>query len=208
MGGVAYGGNWKEEWATASGVGRRLRYRVRRKIGRGATEGVPRSGFDGIGDFFRDVKGEFQNWEASAASVQGKPKSLWEELAEIGEEFVEFLEKELNITDEDAESYNSNGPQTGSSFRTSGTDRTGSGSENKAGKGSSIEENIDDIEAVLAQLKKELGGFMGGECHLCSKADDIEASLAKPQKMPRIFFNISDQCRTLKKKMKMDIDNA
>ncbi|KAG6681347.1 hypothetical protein I3842_13G089300 [Carya illinoinensis] len=105
-------------------------------------------------DFFRDLQEEFQNWEASAAS-QGKPKSLWEELAEIGEEFVEFLEKELNITDQEAEVYD--GTQTRSSFRTSGTQRTGSGGEDKASEGSNIEDNIDDIEATLAQLKKELG---------------------------------------------------
>jgi len=32
------------------------------------------------GDFFRDLQEQFQNWEANASS-QGKPKSLWEELA-------------------------------------------------------------------------------------------------------------------------------
>lgn len=32
------------------------------------------------GDFFKDLQEEYRNWEASAAS-QGKPKSLWEELA-------------------------------------------------------------------------------------------------------------------------------
>lgn len=36
---------------------------------------------------------------------------------------MEFLEKKLNITDRDAEAYKSNGPQTGSSFRTSGTEK-------------------------------------------------------------------------------------
>lgn len=36
--------------------------------------------YDVTEDFFRDMQTEFQNWEASAAS-QGKPKSLWEELA-------------------------------------------------------------------------------------------------------------------------------
>nr|CAD1822101.1 unnamed protein product [Ananas comosus var. bracteatus] len=51
-----------------------------------------------IADFFRDLQAEFQNWEADINS-QEKPKSLWEELADIGEEFVEFLEKELNISD-------------------------------------------------------------------------------------------------------------
>ncbi|KAK9998672.1 hypothetical protein SO802_018275 [Lithocarpus litseifolius] len=108
-----------------------------------------------IEDFFKDLQEEFRNWEVNAAS-QGKPKSLWEELAEIGEEFVEFLEKELNITDEEA--YNSSeGPKQDSSFRKSGTERSGSVSKEKAGEESSIEDNINDIEASLAQLKKELG---------------------------------------------------
>ncbi|XP_007016347.2 PREDICTED: chaperone protein DnaJ isoform X1 [Theobroma cacao] len=99
-------------------------------------------------DFFKDLQEEFRNWEASVSS-QEKPKSLWEELAAIGEEFVEFLEKELNITDEEVEANNrddySNSEKTGSSFQ------------NEAKKGSNIEENIDEIEATLAKLKKELG---------------------------------------------------
>lgn len=109
--------------------------------------------FYGFEDFFKDLQEEFQNWEASTSS-QGKPKSLWEELGEIGEEFVEFLEKELNITDPEVEENNN---KEGNPFRSSGTQRTGSGNQNEAGKGSSIEENIDEIEATLAQLKKELG---------------------------------------------------
>ncbi|BFG34082.1 hypothetical protein CerSpe_203560 [Prunus speciosa] len=109
--------------------------------------------FYGFEDFFKDLQEEFQNWEASASS-QGKPKSLWEELGEIGEEFVEFLEKELNIMDPEVEENNN---KEGNPFRSSGTQRTGSGNQNEAGKGSSIEENIDEIEATLAQLKKELG---------------------------------------------------
>lgn len=111
--------------------------------------------FYGFEDFFKDLQEEFRNWEVNAAS-QGKPKSLWEELAEIGEEFVEFLEKELNITDEEA--YNSSeGPKKDGSFRTSGTERSGNVSKEKTGEESSIEDNINDIEASLAQLKKELG---------------------------------------------------
>ncbi|KAM7501867.1 hypothetical protein LguiB_000771 [Lonicera macranthoides] len=101
--------------------------------------------FYGFEDFFKDLQEEFQNWEASASS-QAKPKSLWEELADIGEEFVEFLEKELNIIDDGVEAKrNDDGPQ-----------RTESGTPNKAEK-SSIEDNIDEIEATLAQLKRELG---------------------------------------------------
>lgn len=37
-------------------------------------------GLDDAGDFFKDLQEEFQSWEANASS-QGKPKSLWEELA-------------------------------------------------------------------------------------------------------------------------------
>ncbi|XP_030440831.1 uncharacterized protein LOC115662883 isoform X4 [Syzygium oleosum] len=108
--------------------------------------------FYGLEDFFRDLQEEFSNWDASASS-QGKPKSLWEELAEIGEEFVEFLEKELNITDSEVEANQYDD----GSRKSSGTEGTHNASENEASKGSSIEENIDEIEATLAQLKKELG---------------------------------------------------
>ncbi|XP_048504622.1 uncharacterized protein LOC104900070 isoform X3 [Beta vulgaris subsp. vulgaris] len=102
-----------------------------------------------VGDFFRDLQEEYQNWEANASS-EGTPKSLWEELAEIGEEFVEFLEKELNITDEGVEA------PTEGSFGSSRAQR-GNSDENRTGGKSNIEESIDDIEATLAQLKKELG---------------------------------------------------
>ncbi|XP_015575509.1 dnaJ homolog subfamily B member 8 isoform X2 [Ricinus communis] len=108
-----------------------------------------------IGDFFRDLQEEFQNWEATSSS-QGKPKSLWEELAEIGEDFVEFLEKELDITNTEAEA-NDFGSQKDSSFASSGTKRTGNDVQNEGGRGSSIKDNIDEIEATLAKLKKELG---------------------------------------------------
>ncbi|KAK8514475.1 hypothetical protein V6N12_009180 [Hibiscus sabdariffa] len=102
--------------------------------------------FYGFEDFFRDLQEEFRNWEADAS--QEKPKSLWEELAAIGEEFVEFLEKELNISDDEAEENSRN------DF--SNPEKKGSSFQNEANKGSSIEENIDEIEATLAKLKKEL----------------------------------------------------
>ncbi|KAK7272053.1 hypothetical protein RJT34_28423 [Clitoria ternatea] len=105
-----------------------------------------------IEDFFKDLQEEFRNWEANAAS-QGKPKSLWEELAEIGEEFVEFLEKELNIT-EPVENYKT--PQGGKeSWTETPSNSTQGEASNKGNK--SVEDNIDEIEATLAQLKKELG---------------------------------------------------
>ncbi|XP_054814728.1 uncharacterized protein LOC129315187 isoform X2 [Prosopis cineraria] len=110
--------------------------------------------FYGLEEFFKDLQEEFRNWEANSTS-QGKPKSLWEELAEIGEEFVEFLEKELNIVDPEVDSNdNYKKPGEGNPSRTS----AGSGPRDETGKGnSSIQDNLDEIEATLAQLKKELG---------------------------------------------------
>ncbi|KAF7119459.1 hypothetical protein RHSIM_Rhsim13G0077700 [Rhododendron simsii] len=105
-----------------------------------------------IEDFFKDLQEEFRNWEASASS-QGKPKGLWEELAEIGEEFVEFLEKELNITDAEDVAGKNEGEEPGNY----GSERRGSGSQAEAAKKSSIQEDIDEIEATLNQLKKDLG---------------------------------------------------
>ncbi|KAJ9565321.1 hypothetical protein OSB04_001287 [Centaurea solstitialis] len=107
--------------------------------------------FESRWDFFRDLQEEYKNWEASAPS-QAKPKSLWEELAEIGEEFVEFLEKELNITDSEDETE-----RRYEEDASSGKGRSGNGGKNEGKSGSSIEENIDEIEAALAQLKRELG---------------------------------------------------
>ncbi|XP_020886215.1 dnaJ homolog subfamily B member 8 isoform X2 [Arabidopsis lyrata subsp. lyrata] len=111
--------------------------------------------FYGLGDFFKDLQEEYKNWEASASS-QGKPKSLWEELAEIGEEFVEFLEKELNISDEDNEGSSKNGERYDFE-ESSSTEKSSSGKNNNNSTKNSIEDNIDEIEATLAQLKKDLG---------------------------------------------------
>ncbi|XP_071716719.1 uncharacterized protein [Rutidosis leptorrhynchoides] len=107
--------------------------------------------FYGFGDFLKDLQEEFKNWEAATPS-QTKPKSLWEELSEIGEEFVEFLEKELNITDTEDETTRRYKEPT-----TSSNGRPANGAKSEGNKGSSIEDNIDEIEAALAQLKKELG---------------------------------------------------
>ncbi|KAE8646958.1 uncharacterized protein LOC116404544 isoform X2 [Cucumis sativus] len=113
--------------------------------------------FYGLGDFFKDLQEEFRNWEASVSS-QGTPKSLWEELGEIGEEFVEFLEKELNIIDDsEAESNNNKASDKTDSFRTSNADSMRNDGRSQTSKGSSIEDDIDEIEATLLKLKRELG---------------------------------------------------
>lgn len=64
------------------------------------------------------------------------------------------MEKELNISDVEAEETNDNQHQW--SNASNGSNATGNVKQNDADNGG-IEENINDIEAALAQLKKELG---------------------------------------------------
>eukprot|EP00898_Chlorokybus_atmophyticus_P001383 jgi/Chlat1/2245/Chrsp17S02785 len=54
--------------------------------------------FYGFGDLFKDIEADLKR-RADRVKA-GKTKSLWEELADLGEEFVEFLEKELDIKDD------------------------------------------------------------------------------------------------------------
>lgn len=123
---------------------------------RRSSTGTQDEEFYGLGSFFNDLQEEFRRWEGNSVS-QGKPKSLWEELAEIGEEFVEFLEQELSITDEQVEPGNINrGAEAGNSVGKESSERQKKDKE-LSGKGNSIENDIDEVEATLAKLKKELG---------------------------------------------------
>ncbi|KAG6530482.1 hypothetical protein ZIOFF_012721 [Zingiber officinale] len=104
----------------------------------------PDEEFYGFGEFFKDVQ------ISLGINSQEAPKSLWEELSAIGEEFVEFLEKELNISDLDTEKDSSSDEyQNGNPSQSSRNEKS-----NKEG---SIEDSIEEIEETLAQLKKELG---------------------------------------------------
>jgi len=64
---------------------------------------------------------------------------------------VEFLEKELNITDQNDDYKTPNG---GNASNFSGRE-TPTGEDRKGNR--SLEDNLDEIEATLDQLKKELG---------------------------------------------------
>ncbi len=49
--------------------------------------------FYSVGDFFRDVERDLGARRAKRRGGAGQPAGLWEELADLGEEFVEFLEQ-------------------------------------------------------------------------------------------------------------------
>lgn len=105
--------------------------------------------FYGFAEFLKDLQTEFQNWEAGLNSDQ-KPKSLWEELAAIGEEFVEFLENELKVDDSSPEDVTANDPYT--QF---GGQAKNAKDDNKSTN--SFDDGVSEIEAALEKLKKELG---------------------------------------------------
>ncbi|KAF8708616.1 hypothetical protein HU200_029994 [Digitaria exilis] len=105
--------------------------------------------FYGFAEFLKDLQTEFQNWEAGLNSDQ-KPKSLWEELAAIGEEFVEFLENELKIDDSGPKDDTVNDPYTpfGGQEKNAKDNKTGT---------NNFDDGVSEIEAALEKLKKELG---------------------------------------------------
>jgi hypothetical protein len=99
------------------------------------------------GDLFRDLETE---WKRSRGTST-EPKGLWEELADIGEEFVEFLEKNIGIEDSVKQS---------SQMRPNGDDSAASNrrqtaEEQSRDKRPSTSNN--DIDAELEELKRKLG---------------------------------------------------
>ncbi|CAG9461128.1 unnamed protein product [Pedinophyceae sp. YPF-701] len=98
----------KEAYSVLSDTEKRRQYDFLRNGGIGAdwgTSGVKgdqwggfkkeEEEFYGLDDFFRDLDEEYKAYR----SRRGAPKSLWEELGALGEEFVEFLEQESGIAD-------------------------------------------------------------------------------------------------------------
>lgn len=75
---------------------------------------------------------------------------------DIGEEFVEFLEKELNISDDEGVREKDRSPKAKASNST-GTKAPPRKEEPKAAKNEKIENELDEIEDMLAKLKKEMG---------------------------------------------------
>lgn len=121
--------------------------------------------FYGFGALFSDLERE---WGERRKRRQKEPASLWEELADLGEEFVEFLESELGIPPLEAEAAAQN--STSSSRQAAaeaaaaarrdaeaarqtarrGTDSAASGSQSQA------KQAAEDVEDMLAELKRKM----------------------------------------------------
>ncbi len=108
--------------------------------------------FRAPGDLLRDLEKEFDEFDRRRSRTRGGgtdsaaagPKSLWEELADIGEELVDFLEKELGLSEgeEAAQETRQQQPQenggagssnSGSSSSSSSRSRSSSGTSSSAG---------------------------------------------------------------------------
>ncbi|KAH9562725.1 hypothetical protein CY35_05G086800 [Sphagnum magellanicum] len=118
---------------------------------------VQEEDFYGFEDFLRDLESDMSKRQGSR-SKQGKMKSLWEELADIGEEFVEFLEKELNIDEGEGDK------KQGADFaKQQRQPPKGAYDSSKASRQDApddkrkVETETAEIEDMLAKLKKELG---------------------------------------------------
>eukprot|EP00899_Mesostigma_viride_P012115 jgi/Mesvir1/20904/Mv07978-RA.1 len=130
--------------------------------------------FYGLEDLFRDLASDAAKKKKGSSS--GGTKSLWEELADIGEEFVEFLEQSIG-TEEPSQTKSSaakyydemftdtpksqpkESSSTGSA-KASGAKQAGSASSSssssKAGGASSRTDDT-DIDELLSKMKKNLG---------------------------------------------------
>lgn len=89
--------------------------------------------FYGFGDFFQDLDKDFQKRKAR---VTEQPQSLWQELFDVGEEFVEFLEQEIGVKEK-------KGP------------RSSSGEKSKSSPAPEPEKQQLDAEAMMEKAEQE-----------------------------------------------------
>ena len=138
--------------------------------GRNERRGGTQDEFYSFGDFFSDLDKEIQDYRSKRSG--GKPMSLWEELEALGEEFVEFLEieleEDLKKRTESRSSTAMGGDRTDGS--SAGNQRSSSNNSNVRGSSSYTRSTPSDpfprppprpsapsVDDELAALKKKLG---------------------------------------------------
>lgn len=94
--------------------------------------------FYGLADLFRDLENE----RKLKSKHSNEPKDLWEELADIGEEFVEFLEKGIGISGDNASDARK---------------ETTHGSSEKPSTGTPSTSKRKDVDEELEELKRKMG---------------------------------------------------
>jgi molecular chaperone DnaJ len=120
--------------------------------------------FYGFGALFDDLEKE---WKERRRRRQKEPQSLWEELADIGEEFVEFLEKEIGLPAWEAEAE---------------ARSSDSGSRNEAARRAGYAQQRADAGAKQAAQQAEAGAQSAArdaQAKAKAAADDVEDALAE-----------------------------
>lgn len=146
-----------------------------------------------FGQFWSDLNKEVSEWSreqeqrarasgrAASSAGKGREKSLWEELNDIGGEFVEFLEQELGLEEEDDKAqkprgkydfvddidrkYNTGSTRpppaaAGASASSASASSNGSkaaGSGGQQGQQQRRKTRAEEVEDELAELKRQMG---------------------------------------------------
>lgn len=106
--------------------------------------------FYGLGDLFRDIEKE---WERTRPAG-GEPKSLWEELADIGEELLDYLEK--NMPEERGQGGSGGGgPQYASSAAASSSPSASSPSARRPEEPPKKKNSV-SVDDELAEMKRRM----------------------------------------------------
>jgi len=111
--------------------------------------------FYGFSDFFRDIEKEFEQKRTMNEKNRDptKPKSLWEELEFIGEEFVEFLEENEKVVYEKIKNN-----EVEREFTTPPKNsNTNGGSSVRANAEKMPKKNDESVEDMLNALKRKMG---------------------------------------------------
>lgn len=131
----------------------------------------PDDPFYGFSDFWADMEKEFGEFE-SQRPKNAKPRSLWEELEALGEEFVDFLEEAApevsasgfdifgNKTSSSAKSSTKKeGTSSSRSGTSSGTSTSGAYSKpwNSSSASAAKQKKTESVDEMLEKLKRDMG---------------------------------------------------
>ena len=165
-------------WAKNGGDGRRRTASASSSAAYGREPKTTEEPFYGFSDFFRDVEKEFEERERRKGRDPSKPKSLWEELEMLGEEFVEFLEENerndfhnyKDATETTTERMRAEAASKTSSNRNRNNGSSSSSSSSRSSSSSSAEgfktsnagattrkAKDESVEDMLRELKRKMG---------------------------------------------------
>lgn len=107
-------------------------------------------------EFFRDVASDWDEMRKRGEQKRGgrKSKSLLEELADIGEELVDFLEESANAAEQETSKAKD---KTADEYRRAAEAARRDAAKAKADAARAAASAKDDVDDMLAQLKRDLG---------------------------------------------------